>query len=128
MKKGLFSLILISLMGVAVFGSLTMVHKVGEMNMNCLASIAEGDGCPVLVGSLNSLISHLSVFKNFSLGILNINLLAFLGVVLLMILVVDPPPLFWRSFLLNRGFFSFLPIQFRRHLSWLSLHEGSPNL
>ena len=128
MKKGLFFLVLISLVGVTVFGSFTMVHGVGEMSMNCLVSIVEGDGCPVLVGSLNLLISHLSVFKDFSLGVLNFNFLAFLGVVLLMALVMDSLLLVRRSFLLNREFFSFLPIQSRRHLSWLSLHESSPNL
>ncbi|MBP7845999.1 MAG: hypothetical protein KA007_01030 [Candidatus Pacebacteria bacterium] len=128
MKKSLFFIVLISLVGVAVFGSFTMVHGANEMSMNCLVSVVEGAGCPVLEGLLNSTVSHLSSFKGFSLGVLSFNFLNFFGVVMLMVLLVDLFFPFRRSFLLNRGFFSFLPIQSGRHLSWLSLHESSPNL
>ena len=73
MENRLTLLLLLSLLGVAVFGFSAIGHQV------CLASIAAGNTCSIPTNPLAESIFHSQMFKSFSLAILSLCLALLIG-------------------------------------------------
>ncbi len=125
MKSAFITLLIISFVGVAVFGFISMIFGV-DHHGGCIASNRLGSLCP-LNNPFIFLVFHLDAFKYFSTAVFGAVLLILLAGTIFSIL---PKPLsgdeeddefiFGCSFF--KSFYTFKE-QFNR---WLSLHTNSP--
>lgn len=132
MKKGLVSLLLISFVGLGVFGLFAMHHG-SEASGFCLARSAEASPC-VNINPFVFIDTHISAFKNFSqsatFGIGSFVLaLAALSVLFVYLFAANKPPpdIFFGSRRVGYGM-PLLVLERARFRRWLSLHENSPSL
>ena len=121
MKSAFAVLVLASLIGVSVFGFVTMNHESGQGHEGCIAATARGGDCPIINNELGLLFFHLDTFKGFSLGIV----LAALAFIL--------PLWFAKDFIYVFSEFRIGVVpapsafsSFRDFTHWLALHENSP--
>lgn len=125
MKSAFTTLLIISFLGVAVFGFVSMIFG-AQHNGGCIAS-KFGSLCP-LNNPLAFVIFHLGAFKYFSTAVF--------GAVLLFLLFrssfsILPKPLNGDEeddeFIFGYNFFDFFYAFKRRLNHWLSLHTNSPS-
>ena len=126
MKSAFITLLIISFVGVAVFGFVSMIYG-DTHDSGCIVSNRLGAFCP-LNSAFNFVVFHIDAFKYFSTAVF--------GAVLLILLVgmafsVLPRPLNNDEdddFIFSTGkklFPTFSKI--RRIIRWLSLHINSPS-
>ena len=125
MKSVFITLLIISFVGVAVFGFISMIFGV-DHNGGCIASNRLGALCPIN-NPLIFLVFHLGAFKYFSTAVFGTVLLLLLFGIVFSIL---PKPLNSDEeedeFIFGRSFFESFCI-FKKQLNhWLSLHTNSP--
>lgn len=124
MKSALTIFLIISFVGVAVFGFTSMIFGV-EQGMGCIASTLGGSAfCQH--GAINFVIFHLDFFKFFSTAVLIIILIALLAGIVFSIL---PPALDDEEE--SDIFFSGIILRSSNHLKnqlihWLAIHINSP--
>lgn len=108
MKSALTAFLILSFLGMAVFGFLTMSHDDGQKIDNCLAAKTKGTDC-------------IGAYKNFSLAVLAISLLfaAFL--------ISEANSLFPALEFSKKIFESLFAFFGNKTIRWLSLLENSPN-
>jgi len=125
MKFALITLLIISFVGVAVFGFVSMIFG-ADHNGGCIAVNRLGSLCPIN-NPLIFLVFHLGAFKYFSTAVFGAVLLfLFFGIVFSIL----PKPLNsdeeGDEFVFGRNFFESFCI-FKKQLNrWLSLHTNSP--
>ncbi|KKS44346.1 hypothetical protein A2567_00515 [Candidatus Azambacteria bacterium RIFOXYD1_FULL_42_11] len=125
MKSAFIIFLIISFLGVAIFGFVSMIF--GDIhNGGCIAENRLGAPCP-LNGAFTFVVFHLDAFKYFSTAVLGVILLILLSG---MIFSVLPRPLNGEDddfvFQVQGGLFPVLP-KIRRIIRWLSLHINSPD-
>src|SRR3989344_2952363 len=123
MKSAFAILTLTSLIGVAVFGFMTMNHESGHGYERCIAATARGIDCPAASGKVSLVFFHLDTFKGFSLGIV----LAALALTLPFWFAKDFVYVF-SEFRIDAAREAFAFSSFRDFTHWLALHENSPAL
>lgn len=134
MKSLLTSILLLGLMGVAVFGIFGLHASAQEHNGACMTSIAEGVDCPKLSNPLEYLAHHLDAFRSLSTATVGENVLASLlalsllvgGAGLALFLGSLAPPLLHLVYFRYRQHENFSTLSEQQLLSWLSIHENSP--
>lgn len=108
MKSALTAFLILSFLGMAIFGFLAMNHDDGQKLDNCLAAKTKGTDC---VGA----------YKDFSLAILILFLLS--GAFLILKANLFLPVLKFSKNIFKSPFASFE----NKTIHWLSLLENSPN-
>lgn len=126
MKAALTAFLIVSFVGIAVFGVFAMSHEMGH-GQSCIAAAARGTDCPQSLFPLIAL--HFDTFKNFSTAIFGNVLLAFLVSLLAVGLVARiraaSPPLPVGHRLRELSAARSLSFK-RKSVRWLSLHINSP--
>ncbi len=127
MKSLLTILLIISFVGVAVFGFISMIYGV-EHGLGCIANNVGGTGlCPR--HDITNFLFHLDAFKFFSKAILSAFLIIFISGVIFSIL---PKPLNSDEeddYIIAFNKISRPRARFKTQLNhWLSLHINSPAL
>ena len=131
--KALFTTFLVvSFVGIAVFGALAMNHGAGHEAFGCIAAAANAVDCPEGANLFSLATFHFDAFKNFSNAIFGENVLNLLLLALALVFVlavtvfssffITPQPL--RRLERTLGFFP----QKQELIHWLSLHENSPTV
>ncbi|MEK9154816.1 MAG: hypothetical protein AAB596_02000 [Patescibacteria group bacterium] len=136
MKIVLIIFLILSFVGIAVFGAFAMGHESGAHN-GCVAVTAQGIDCPKENGVFSFIAFHFDAFRSFSTAVFGENLLAsFLTLVLViggaslgillgnLVSLVFPQLNFSYSRYRRREFFNSLSK--REFIYWLALHENSP--
>ena len=72
------TLLISSLLSMAAFGFVLMLHDTGHAVSSCIAAIAGGTDCPGAETSLLGLTFHWNLFKYFSTAIFQLLIIAFL--------------------------------------------------
>lgn len=130
--KYFVTFLLISFVGLAVFGAFGMLTGMQNHDGNCIAADAKGIDCPKQNSLLGYITFHLNAYKDFSLSILNTNFISLLLISLVLVLLAGLAfSLFLRpsqfAFYRNRTA-NFSPsLKKRKLIKWLALHENSPN-
>ncbi len=127
MKSAFITLLIMSFVGVAVFGFLSMIFDHAH-NGGCIASNRLGAFCPT-DSAYTFVVFHLGAFKYFSTAVLVAVLLILLSGIVFSLL---PRPLDKDEdddfvFSTQRGKFPVLPKN-KEIIRWLSLHINSPAL
>src|SRR3989344_6177675 len=127
MKSAFTSFLIISFIGVAVFGFISMVYG-ADHGVGCVASRINGTGfCPQ--NGIMDFVFHLDAFKFFSKAVFGVLLIIFLSGVIFSIL---PKPLNGDEeddYIISFNKISRPRAKFKTQLShWLSLHINSPAL
>jgi hypothetical protein len=134
MKFPLAYILLISFVGVALFGYTGMHTGMQNHEGGCIAALARGTDCPKQGNLVDYLAFHLDAFKNFSTATFNdiasslLILSLFVALVTLWALRrrnLAPPKL---AYFRLKQFNSFHPPSQDELIGWLSLHENSPAL
>lgn len=118
--------LIVSFIGIAVFGVFAMSHESGH-SQGCIAAVARGADCPNNV--LPFVAFHFDTFKSFSNAIFGnlpaLFLVSFLVVgIATRIRAASPPTPSYRHL---RQIFSLLSLAFNRKIvRWFALHENSP--
>lgn len=130
MGKSFAVLMMLSFVGIAVFGFLAMSHE-NSHGYGCIAATASGMNCLNDVTGIALL--HIGTFKGFSTALIGqpiVSLLALLvlalGAGISLTSSWKPVPLcfFARKKLVSRSPYSPLKTEFTR---WIALHENSPS-
>ena len=128
MKSALTTFLIISFLGVAVFGFLSMIYGAGH-GAGCIASVVGGSAvCPQ---NALAFLSHLNAFKYFSTAVLGV---IFLILAVGLVFSIFPP-----SLNNDEDDFAFAAIRINADArmtrikkldftNWLSLHINSPAL
>ena len=125
--KYLAILISLGFIGMAVFGFVGMAADLGYGHTSCIAVIVNQTNCPESAGTLAFSAFHTSALKKFSTAVFTLTFL-FLTIGLFAVLAensIFPGPLFNFAGIIAEEFFVKKP---NRLISWLSLHEASPQL
>lgn len=134
MKFLITAIVILSFLGIAVFGVFAMNHG-GEHGYGCIAATAQGVArCPNQADPLAFLTFHIDAFKSFSTAIVGSSLASMLLVALALVLV-SSLAWFFRNTIpafsslqayrrKQRESFA-LPSE-RQLIRWLALHENSP--
>ena len=127
MKSAFTSFLIISFIGVAVFGFISMIYG-ADHGVGCVASRVNGTGvCPQ--NGIMDFVFHLDAFKFFSKAVFGVLLIIFLSGVIFSIL---PKPLNGDEeddYIIAFNKISRPRAKFKTQLShWLSLHINSPAL
>ena len=128
MKSAFITLLIISFIGVAVFGFVSMIFG-DTHNGGCIASSRLGAFCP-LNSAFNFVVFHIGAFKYFSTAIFNFSLTLLLVALSFTIFSVLPRPLNNDEdedfiFGVQRDKFPVLS-KSKKITRWLSLHINSP--
>ncbi len=120
MKSWLAGIIILSFLGVAVFGFLAMNTKHGEGTL-CLANVAKSFGCLQADATFSLVYFHANLFKYFSTAVL-LAVLAFLLVLTSGLPSREPPKI---PALVGGEVDSaaFQPIFHQQFVTWLALFE-----
>lgn len=129
MKFALISFLIISFLGVAVFGFLSMIYG-GEHNGGCIASNRIGAFCP-LNSAFAFVVFHIDAFKYFSNAIFVFGLALLIAALSLAVLSILPRPLNNDEdddniFRISDGEFKTFP-KIKKIIRWLSLRINSPS-
>ena len=125
--KYFVAFLLLSFVGLAVFGAFSLHLGMQNHEGGCIAADAKGIDCPKQNSLLAYITFHLSAYKDFSLATLTNLISVFLLALLLVVFgfILKPPKLtFYRARLRN---FSPPSRRKQKFARWLSLHENSPN-
>ena len=134
MKSTFISILLVSFVGIAVFGVFSMHLSAQSHDNGCIVSSIQRIGCPKQSDLVSYLTFHTDVFKGFSTAVFGKNFLT--SLLALVLLVVGVGSAFLFSDLSSRK----LSPVYTRHrkcesfksppeqqlLRWLALHENSP--
>ena len=119
--------LLISFVGLAVFGAFGLHLGMQNHDGGCIAADVKGVDCPKQNSLLAYITFHLDAYKDFSLASLS-NIISVLLLALALVIfgfLLKPPKLaFFRARLRN---FSPRERREQKFSRWLSLHENSPN-
>jgi hypothetical protein len=133
--KSLLSLFaLISFVWIAVFGFAVMNHDSGHGHTGCIATRVKGIECPSLIGTLDMVFLHMSVFEKFSSAVLSDYMVLILFLVLALVVSYflsinhDLLPQLSANHLrwFNLELYKSPPK--KELLHWFSLHENSPSV
>jgi len=124
------SLLIISFIGIAVFGFAIFDHSMHNPSSDCVASVIDGVVCPTNI--LNMALHHISVLQTFSQALIPSTVSILLFSLLLMVIsffilrkdLFYPQPVF--SFHRYRN--QTRPRHQQKITSWLALFEHSPSL
>ena len=131
MKASVVAFLILSVVGIALFGVFAMGHGAEQGHSGCIAATAQGGDCPKEASVLSFIAFHLGALRSFSTAIFSQSILfLFLVVVSLLSLIaigrayarIDSPGLFLLKQSLES---SASPLQ-QRIIRWLALHENSP--
>lgn len=128
MKSAFITLLIISFVGVAVFGFVSMIFGAGH-NGGCIAANRLGALCP-LNNAFTLVVFHLDAFKYFSTVVFVFSLALLLVALSLVVFSVLPRPLSNDEdddyiFSIQIGKFPTL-LKSKEITRWLSLHINSP--
>ena len=134
MKLVLTTLLILGLLGIAVFGVFAMNHGSGYGHNGCIAATLQGADCPKGENALSFLTFHLGAFQSFSTAIFGQTILSLfllvaslllLARIVLSTLYITPEPSDLHSRF--RHFLELPASSFqKRIIRWLALHENSP--
>ncbi|MBI2042037.1 MAG: hypothetical protein HYT20_03400 [Candidatus Nealsonbacteria bacterium] len=121
MKSALIILLVLSFMGIAVFGAFGMNHGNGH-GSGCIGAIANGRECAGENNSLQSINFHLKTFKSFSTAIFL--LIASLTLAANLRVIADIQEVAQnKQFVVIEQRFS---LRQQKFTHWLAIHENSP--
>ncbi|OGZ09197.1 MAG: hypothetical protein A3D65_03475 [Candidatus Lloydbacteria bacterium RIFCSPHIGHO2_02_FULL_50_13] len=128
--------LVISFVGVAVFGFLGMVHADTNDHRGCIAAEMQRTNCPEGGNALDSVTFHLGALKDFSNAIFEVNIFATLLTLALLVAMVGlrmtrgnlASPQLRLAYSRHGQRKSFRPFLERKLTRWLALHEDSPAL
>lgn len=135
MKSLFTTIVLVSFIGIAVFGVFGMSHgQAHDMGPNnCIAATAKGMDCPKEAEPIDFAVFHIDAYKGFSLAtfgesamsalLLAFASLLFIGLAFFSPHLFKPPQL---AFYKHRFRDAFSPPQQQEITRWLALHENSP--
>lgn len=135
MKSAFTILLILSFVGIAVFGVFAMNHGDNYGHNGCLAKTAQKIDCPKATGAISFLNFHLDAFKKFSTATLADNfanaLLLFLALILVIrlkiIANIQPASPVLVTNYHRRRFFESPSFPYQRELArWLALRKNSP--
>lgn len=131
MKPYLAIAVVLSFMGIAVFGIFAMNYS-GGAHSDCIAATVSGGPCPVESNPLASVAFHFDAFKNFSTATV-VSFTTSLLLALTLVFALYALPGFQINFFPKQASFSkYLKEQsfpLRQCIyRWLALHENSPTL
>lgn len=123
MKPAFTAILILSFLGVAVFGFLSMGHESGHNMELCLAKVFQNAPCEES-GSLFASTYHARVFKSFSLTLLAA--LAVFAAFLFFIGRLPDTTLIFPDYSPEKISLKFVsPLRLEK-LKWLALHKASP--
>lgn len=118
----LTGVLILSFVGIGIFGVIAMHPNSSEALTRCLASLAQGAVCPE--GNILSTVNfHLKTIKNFVSVILISAVLLLAGVIINIFSLLPALPSFNLEKFSEKSFYSIN----RRLQHWLALRENSPN-
>lgn len=136
MRSALTAFLIISFLGIAVFGIMTMNHDSDSNHNGCIASTFRGVDCPAnKMGTLSFVSFILDAFKDFSTAVFGKGFLTmFLFSVALLLAIrlalaiarKDCAPLCSGFNFFHKRRESFTPNFQSEFTHWLALHENSP--
>ncbi|GEM_PF-3416255 len=127
-KKLFVALIVVMSVGATLLSGLTMLHLDDHTTSDCAVALSQNTTC-VEINTHTASLSHLALFKNFSLATFNSASIIFLLSLLFFSLLIfnhslRPKTLYLQKFKLPKPKFNF----YQPFLSWLAQHENSPSL
>ena len=129
--------LILSFLGIAVFGFLAINHGNEHEHTGCIVTTAKGVDCPFSANTFLFAVFHLDTLKSFSTATFNYNY--FNSIILLTLLVLllgwishfrtksDLLTLASAQYRLSKKEFYFSPFQ-QNLIGWLALHENSPTV
>ena len=121
--------IVLSFIGIAVFGAFAMAEDTENNHNGCIASTAKGASCPMENG-FSSFAFHINAFKSFSTAILNGSLaslmllfMAFALALVFRLILKTFSETHQNIKIFKNHFFGFQSAV----VHWISIHENSPN-